>query len=233
METTEKLIDKLFNNLDNWRKLPAYQLERRADIFFSLYLDKIFKEKYKVTLDFVIPEFPIRIGSIDDNKENSNQSFKIDYVAVCEEENTVYFIELKTDQNSLREEQTTYLKQAKEKGIKIIVDGVIAIYRATTQKRKYRNLLDEISKAGWLLVEKQKIINNSKDYKVEIIYIQPVNDNNSENVISFDFIANLIEKDNNHLAIRFAASLRRWVHNPNKQQLETEKEIAEIEIQST
>jgi len=35
------IIDNLFNLLDDWRTLPAYQLERRADIFFALYLDKI------------------------------------------------------------------------------------------------------------------------------------------------------------------------------------------------
>ena len=29
---------QLFDRLDEWRDFPNYQLERRADIFFSLYL---------------------------------------------------------------------------------------------------------------------------------------------------------------------------------------------------
>jgi hypothetical protein len=29
-------LDRVFENLDRWRHLPAYQMERRADIFFSV-----------------------------------------------------------------------------------------------------------------------------------------------------------------------------------------------------
>jgi hypothetical protein len=32
------LIETLFDRMDGWRHLPNYQLERRADLFFSLYL---------------------------------------------------------------------------------------------------------------------------------------------------------------------------------------------------
>ena len=31
-------LEALFRNLDRWRHLPNYELERRADIFFSIYL---------------------------------------------------------------------------------------------------------------------------------------------------------------------------------------------------
>jgi len=33
-----KQIDTLFDRMDAWRHLPNYQLERRADIFFAMYL---------------------------------------------------------------------------------------------------------------------------------------------------------------------------------------------------
>ena len=42
----EKLLNKLFETLDDWRNLPAYQLERRADVFFAIYLDEIIKGKF-------------------------------------------------------------------------------------------------------------------------------------------------------------------------------------------
>jgi len=50
--TTEKFIDKLFNQLDDWRHLPAYQLERRADIFFAIYLIDIFKSKFNQDIEY-------------------------------------------------------------------------------------------------------------------------------------------------------------------------------------
>lgn len=35
-DTMNAKIDALFNLLDEWRCLPKYQLERRANIFFAL-----------------------------------------------------------------------------------------------------------------------------------------------------------------------------------------------------
>ena len=31
-------IDTVFDSMDRWRHLPGYQLERRADLFFALYM---------------------------------------------------------------------------------------------------------------------------------------------------------------------------------------------------
>lgn len=57
-----KKIVELFEKLDEWRFLPSYQLERRSDIFFALYLDVIFKELENEIIIEIIPEFPIRKG---------------------------------------------------------------------------------------------------------------------------------------------------------------------------
>ncbi len=38
-----KHLNELFDNMDSWRHLPAYQFERRADIFFSIYLPDLFR----------------------------------------------------------------------------------------------------------------------------------------------------------------------------------------------
>jgi len=38
-------INKLFDLMDDWRNLPAYQLERRADIFFAIHLEEIIEKK--------------------------------------------------------------------------------------------------------------------------------------------------------------------------------------------
>ncbi len=37
-DSTVDPLDIIFRHLDHWRHLPSYQLERRADVFFSVYL---------------------------------------------------------------------------------------------------------------------------------------------------------------------------------------------------
>ncbi|MBL8046740.1 MAG: hypothetical protein JNL09_09375, partial [Anaerolineales bacterium] len=100
-------IEEIFDWLDRWRQLPAYQLERRADIFFALYLPEIIAYKFALTAKFIIPEFPIRIGEISENTEN-NQSFKADYLVITENRYRFMLVELKTDQGSIRSGQNKY-----------------------------------------------------------------------------------------------------------------------------
>jgi hypothetical protein len=57
-------IDDIFDKLDDWRHLPAYQLERRADVFFSIYLPELLEERYGFEIEGLVPEFPLRIGTI-------------------------------------------------------------------------------------------------------------------------------------------------------------------------
>ena len=50
-------LSRVFENLDRWRHLPGYQLERRADIFFSAYLEDVVEEVTGVPLEEeIIPE---------------------------------------------------------------------------------------------------------------------------------------------------------------------------------
>jgi hypothetical protein len=100
--TTESLINQIFNNLDDWRHLPAYQLERRADIFFSLYLPEVlFKTKALglAEIPILIPEFPCRLETV--HSIGGNQSFKVDYLAIAKAANgkpaQSVFVELKTE----------------------------------------------------------------------------------------------------------------------------------------
>jgi len=54
-------LQTIFRHLDRWRHLPAYQLERRADIFFSAYLKGMLEEFTGTELDGqIIPELPIK-----------------------------------------------------------------------------------------------------------------------------------------------------------------------------
>jgi len=131
-------INELFDLLDKWRYFPAYQLERRADIFFAIFLKQTIQNKYSLSIDTVIPEFPVRVGAIIEKE--INKSFKIDYVAVNQKMKQVFLVELKTDLLSRREKQDWYLKRAQEINIHGLVDGLIKIFHATNQKSKYMYL---------------------------------------------------------------------------------------------
>jgi len=136
-----KYINEIFDNMDAWRHLPAYQLERRADIFFSIYLPDLLFNKFCVKIEGVIPEFPIRIGTIHP-KLDINKSFKVDYLAKVKESNTIMFVELKTDQGFRRDKQDWYLERAKQVGLVELLEGVRKIFTATNSKKKYKYLLD-------------------------------------------------------------------------------------------
>ncbi|MDO8577756.1 MAG: hypothetical protein Q7R50_01080 [Dehalococcoidales bacterium] len=123
--------EEIFNRLDDWRHLPAYQLERRADIFFALYLHDVIGRKTSSTINpHVIPEFPLK-------KADSMQSVKADYVAFSKDLAHVFLIELKTDCKSLDIEQLMPYVKVKENGFADTIDGLRKIMKGT--KPKFRS----------------------------------------------------------------------------------------------
>ena len=214
--TSEALINELFNKLDYWRNLPTYQLERRADIFFSLYLKEIFKKRFNHDIEYIIPEFPLRKANIypEQDFNKPNQSYKIDYVAVSNSSNIVYLIELKTDDYSRRDTQDKILDIAKSLNIKNMVNGVLDIYNATSSKKKYNELLTLFAKIGWVNIS--TLVNTSHDYNIEVVYIQPNIDVSGKVIISFNDIVDYLSDRQDLLTIRFVQSLKKWIHNPNK-----------------
>jgi len=149
--SAQEAVEKIFVNLTRWRNLPKYQLERRADIFFSLYLKDILEAKLSedgnpVELsELVIPEFPIQQG-------NQHHTANVDYVMFSKDLATVYLIEFKTDMGSLRPDQFAYLNAAKEKivdkatGFKEILNELWSVFAATDDKQKYFHLFKLLEK---------------------------------------------------------------------------------------
>lgn len=210
-------IDNLFDLLDKWRLLPAYQLERRADIFFAIYLPQILKEELEnQQILKIIPEFPIRIGTIYPNIP-VNKSFKIDYMVITNRK--VLLVELKTENTSRRMKQDEYLEKAKEVNINKLIEGLIEIYKATSSKIKYNRLMKELEEIEWVKKQNGKWKNTSQDKKLEIIYIQPEYNNKidkEKTVISFDKVAEIVTKNNTAISSRFAKSLLKWKKNSNE-----------------
>lgn len=138
------MIERLFHNLNDWRHLPAYQLERRADIFFSLYLKDVVENFLQLELeDLIIPEFPLK-------SPDSNKSTKVDYALFAKDRSSVIFIELKTDKRSTRKEQVDYLFQAQKDRFQKILTGFKAIFAATNEFEKYFHLAKKMEDLGFL-----------------------------------------------------------------------------------
>lgn len=206
-------INAIFDNMDRWRNLPAYQLERRADIFFSIYLPEILSYKLGVKVEGIIPEFPVRVGTIDDN--SSNQSFKVDYLIKASDK--IILVELKTDQGSRRDEQDEYLKEAQGKKLAILLDGVLQIYKATKSKKKYEYLLGLLQDLGFIIINEAGTFEITQaiaptDDDIQIVYIQPNNPDPDKQdvVITFQEVSEIIEKHGDELSLRFSESLLKW-----------------------
>jgi len=205
-----KHLNELFDNMDSWRHLPAYQLERRADIFFSIYLPDLLFGKFGIQVEAMLPEFPIRKGTIG-TKSDDNRSDKIDYLIKVKDANRVVFVELKTDDSSRRSEQDSYLEMARQVGFNRLLDGVREIYKATSSKRKYRHLLRNLHDMGFITLEGDSAFRVTQVvYDIQIVYIQPHNHASQAEVISFQEAAQIISQHRDELSLRFAQSLLEW-----------------------
>ena len=147
-------IERVFDLLDGWRHLPAYQLERRADTFFALFLPEVLtaylsEQNFSVKVDpTLIPEFPIK-------KERNNQSKNVDYFALSQDRKHAFLIELKTDMESLdRQREQDRVGLLKDKTMTQIVGDLKAIamsdsVRSNKQTRaKYFRLFHELNELG-------------------------------------------------------------------------------------
>ena len=143
-DQTDVTIERVFALLDRWRHLPAYQLERRADIFFALFLPEVLQERFEVPINpKLIPEFPIK-------NRDGNQSSKVDFLALQDSRDgepaeRAFLVELKTDMGSRRGVQDNLMVDASERGLKELVLGVVAICRSTKEREKYVHLLKLLS----------------------------------------------------------------------------------------
>ncbi len=219
-------IDDLFDRMDAWRCLPSYQLERRADLFFSLYLAEAIEARFGFPVnDRILPEFPVRIGAIQP-ESGSNQSFKIDYLVLSRDGDTAVLVELKTEGRSRRDEQDRYLQAAQATGLPALVAGVVDIFRTTTAKRKYFYLLEYLEGMGLIRMPAPlRDIMSSRNLRgatetsrhiqitaqaatMLVLYLQP--SGSGPDVLSFEEFRVTVEKRDDPISRRFAQSLATW-----------------------
>jgi len=142
------MLQNIFERLSDWKRLPNYQLERRLDIFISMYVKELLEEKLWPLSDVIIPEFPISRKTLGETS-GINQTVKVDYVLFpMDFKNPIIFLELKTDNGSVRDGQINYLLKAKNAGIEIILNDWIEVYNKSTSKKKYKYLFEKLEESG-------------------------------------------------------------------------------------
>lgn len=223
-------IDTLFDHMDRWRHLPAYQLERRADLFFSAYLPTVLAHHSGVAIaPDVLPELPLRRDLLWPARR-SHASVKVDYAAFACDRSKVFFVELKTDRASRRHSQDAYLARSVQVGFRRIVQGIVAISRKSKARQKYGHLLHTLADHGCVKlpagfdahlwpevrpgVDRQlqqvEVTVSDDEFAIEVVYVQPEG-NGHDAVIDFETFAAHVDGWGDPVSQRFARSLRRWI----------------------
>ena len=153
-----ELLIKAFNTLDEWRHFPAYQLERRVDVFFGLLLPQIVEAEFGWSRNnlCVIPEFPLHkglvLGSKSKSDKSDNRSVNVDYAVFFREaeRKRVLLVELKTDNNSIKKEQLKNMKVAQAAGMEKLVEGLVECANHSDEPRKYAQLIWKLHEIGFI-----------------------------------------------------------------------------------
>lgn len=223
-------IETVFRHLDTWRHLPAYQLERRADVFFSVYLQGAVEAFTGVALEAeIIPELPIKRDLIWPEVP-TEKSVKVDYALFAKDRSRVFLVELKTDGASRRDAQDDYLEAAKRLGFGPIARGIHAILMKTTAHQKYNHLATSLARLGYfdlpsdlasyvfptprpgLLAKLGEVVVSGVNTPIEILYIQPTK-SEGDQCIDFERFAAHVDRFDDPFSRLFAEHLRRWTDN--------------------
>ncbi len=98
------ILSRILGQLDDWRHLPAYQLERRVDVLFGMLLPTVVGAKFGVRPENckVIPEFPLHKKLF--NPSGNDQSTNVDFAVFFEKKSKKHLclLELKTDKKSIK-----------------------------------------------------------------------------------------------------------------------------------
>lgn len=210
-------IERVFDRLDRWRCLPDYQLERRADLFFSLYLPEILEDLFGHPFrPFVVPEFPI--------KQKSNLSDKVDYVALSSDFKQLVLVELKTNMKSLRETQFEYLRLGACKSGEELLTDLKTIHKASRAKPKYDALSAELAVMGFTETRAKTIKANHP-----VVLIAPETEFKKRagiesifkrkkevpfHIVGFETVRVIVLRHGDPVSQRFAESLKMWIENP-------------------
>lgn len=213
------MMKAIFERLDEWKQFPNYQLERRLDIFISLFIKELLESKLWPLQEIIIPEFPIARKTIGET-DGPYKTVKVDYVLFPKDyKNPIVFLELKTDDGSVRESQISYLRKSKEATIEAILKDLEIVYKKSNSKPKYEYLFNKLNEVGLVdLKWSQGVKANQKPMptlnplnssKIELILLAPSKPNLLEGFTCFDFIelSNILYKNKDELSVSLLKTL--------------------------
>ena len=76
------MVNEYFEMLEDWKLLPAYKLEPRIDSLVGFALQTASADLLDVQCKILIPELPIRLGTVHPQHEGTtleNRSYKVDF----------------------------------------------------------------------------------------------------------------------------------------------------------
>lgn len=207
-------IETIFKLLGDWYRFPKYQLERRLDIFFALYLPEILKSKINIDIDYkdITPEFPLK-------KEESYRSTNADYAIFSKrnEKIQLYLMELKTDMHSIKNNQNDYYNRANNCKFSQLLKDIIDIRNNGSMnkisKEKYDTLITYM-KNNYGIIKQNNEINTEKIIdKIEIIYLVPKKYKKIEKykIITFEEVINIIKNKSDDISSEFCKMLEKLI----------------------
>jgi len=219
----QRIIDEYFRTLEDWKGLPAYKLETRIDSIVGFALPEIIKDIKGYSVKEVIPELPLRVGTLlykekerfekDKWKQIANKSNKVDFYVLTECHKNL-FIEFKSDIGSLNDGQNGYLKKAKKCGMEKILDGIIKIASVSTYEKKYKHLLEKLHNCGLIKGENGNIHQTARQSTIDLIYILPTKPKKDikQEIIYYETLADSISRSykGSEIMERFASSIMEW-----------------------
>jgi hypothetical protein len=185
-----------FAMMVDWKKLPAYRAEPRIDSFIGFLLPELATKFLKDKIIGIIPELPMRLGTINPEKYKgtnfADRSYKVDFYLLGASGNN-YFVELETDSSSISPKQNNYLYLLEKKGMEKIINGIQKIASVSPYIVKYNHLLDKLRDLK-LLDSKGNFIGKSD--KIIVIRIQPNNTKGDPHCIDFKYISHWLKNNN-------------------------------------
>lgn len=155
-------------------EMPKIQVERTIGSILEIFIESFMNElavKGKIdsgTYKLIAPEFPIRTQKKEKGKR-TNRSTNIDYLMLNECNNILYFIELKTDSGSFKNEQyENYREIVKNKNSKELFKFLKERAEEGKSKKKYEYMKEKVNE---IINEDQQ--NKKREFK--LIYILPKN----------------------------------------------------------
>lgn len=180
---SELFLGDFFNQLQEFKRYPKYQYERRIDGFVGFFLPAVLKS-HQINASKIIPEFPVKAHP------KYRRSNNIDYLLFDSSKNCITLVELKTDSVSVSEKQLRYYIETMNTPWRDLKGHVKWISEKSHHKDKYDFLLG-------------KIEDIPEDVNMEAIYLAPA-EAYSIFKSSFQSVASKI------VGIEFKKEWKRW-----------------------